>query len=73
MPKIITVGMKSYTNVRKCQPNYVVIHTGEGNIQLPFWIEIPWMMQQVTMQLWLLVYETKARAGICLQKIYLIN
>ena len=45
-------------------PDYMVRHTGNGDIKVYFWIVIPVMIQQVAMQSQLLVCSTKARGGI---------
>ena len=49
-------------------PDYMVLHTGNGNIKTHFQIVIPLMMQQTAMQLQLLVYDIKARVGILFGK-----
>ena len=72
----ISIMQKSCYNgneiMLKCQKipsaDYMIMHTGNGDIKPHFWIVILLVMQQVTIQLQLLVCDTKAKAGILVGK-----
>ena len=47
------------------------IHTGNGAVQMHFWIDVPVSIQVCLLQLKLLVCDTQAKAGILLNKMAL--
>ena len=49
-------------------PDYVAMHTGNGDIKVHLWNVIPLMIRQVAMQLQLLIYVTKSKAAILFGK-----
>ena len=72
----VSIIPKSYYNQyeipHKCQkipsPNYMVMHRGNGGINVYFWIMILLMIQHVAFQVQLIVCYTKAIAVILFGK-----
>ena len=73
MPKCYYDSHKILFRCQKISALSPVMHTGDNDIKARFWIVIPLFFHWVIIQFQLLICDTRARAGLYLRKMHLIN